>query len=244
MISEAKMLEKETLEALARQIELFERAAAYPGHPREKIVALGEAEEVYFRLHPRHYLTQQTIRMASQIGQIVRTGEDPLGLCDRRLISLLMQITLAAIRETGPQLKSHRRPTELVFTLWSLASGARALMGTGVINRQFGAESAFNVSRDASEMLLDALGWAPLSHEWNYSETRERVRRELFEKEWSEVRNRAGVLPPEILRETCGETGAAETTRMDAREGAGQAQEKPVGGCNGDGQSRRRGRDR
>lgn len=234
------MAEKETLEALARQIELFERAAAYPGYPREKIVALGEAEEVYFRLHPRHYLAQQTIRMASQIGQLVRTGEDPLGLCDRRLISLLMQITLAAIRESSPQLKSHRRPTELVFTLWSLASGARSLMGTGVINRQFGAESAFNVSRDASEMLLDALGWEPLSNEWNYNETRERVRRELFEKEWREVRERGEALPPGILREACGQTGAVGMVRPLDNECAGRTSEEPTGGCNRDGQSRQR----
>jgi hypothetical protein len=234
------MAEKETLEALARQIELFERAAAYSGHPREKIVALGEAEEIYFRLHPRHYMTQQTIRMASQIGQLVRTGEDPLGLCDRRLISLLMQITLAAIRESGPQLKSHRRPTELVFTLWSLASGTRALMGTGVMNRQFGAESAFGVARDASEMLLDALGWAPLSHEWNYNETRERVRRELFEKEWREVRERGEALPPGILREACGQAGAVEMARSVDDECAGRTGKEPTGGCNRDDRGRRR----
>ncbi len=232
------MAENETLEVLARQIALFERAAAYPGHAREKIVALGEAEEVYFRLHPRHYMTQQTIRMASQIGQLVRTGEDPLGLFDRRLIALLMQITLAAMRQGGPQFKSHRRPTELVFTLWSLASGTRALMGTGVMNRQFGVESAFSVARDAREMLLDALGWAPLSHEWNYNETRERIRRELFEKEWREVRDRGGVLPPGILGEACGETGAAQPARLAGGEGAGRTREKPAEGCEGDGQSR------
>lgn len=193
-MSKQAMSETQVLETLARQIELFERAAAYPGHPREKIVALGEAEEIYFRLHPRHYLTQQTLRMASHISQLVRTGENPIGLFDRRLISLLMQITLDALRHGQPLLGIGRRPTEMVFMLWSLASGTRALMGTGVINHQFGIDDAFGIARDASEMLLDALGWAPLTSEWDYDETRRRIREEVFAKEWHDLRKQLGGL--------------------------------------------------
>lgn len=182
------MSERRTEEVVAMQVELFERAAAYAGYPREKLTALGEAEEICFRLNPRHYLAQQTMRMASQIGRLVRTGEDPFSLCDRRLISLLMRITLEELSQGGLRLRTPHRPTELVFTLWSLASGTRALIGTGVINRQLGVNDGFHVARDASGMLLDALGWAPLSHEWNYEETRKRIREELFGKEWREVR--------------------------------------------------------
>lgn len=182
------MSERKTEEVIAMQVELFERAAAYVGYPREKLVALGEAEEICFRLNPRHYLAQQAMRMAAQIGRLVRTGEDPFSLWDRRLISLLMRITLEELSNGGLRLRKPHRPTELVFTLWSLASGTRALIGTGVINRQLGVNDGFHVARDASEMLLDALGWAPLSQDWNYQETRRRIREDLFGKEWKELK--------------------------------------------------------
>jgi hypothetical protein len=191
-MSEEIMSERRTLEALAKQVELFERAAAYAGYPREKLVALGEAEELYFRMHPRHYMAQQTMRMATQIGRLVRMGEDPFGHSDRCLISLLMRITLEELRGGGLRLRDQHRPTELVFTLWSLASGTRSLIGTGVINRQLGVNNGFNVARDATEMLLDALGWMPLSHEWDYEETRKRIRQELFGKEWDQVQAKNG----------------------------------------------------
>ena len=63
------MLAEVTLKSLCKQIELFERAAAYDDRPRIRLVALGEAEELYYRLYPHHYRALQTIRIASQLAR-------------------------------------------------------------------------------------------------------------------------------------------------------------------------------
>jgi uncharacterized DUF497 family protein len=172
------------LESLCKQIELFERAYRYDGRPRERVVALGEAEELYFRLYPHHYRALQTIRIASQLGRMASSSEDHVYRCECRLISFLMRIILDGLKSGDLQLKDHQRPSELAFTLWSLAFGARALMDTGVATHQLGIEDGFRVVRDATELLLDALHWAPLSVEWDYGKTRRRVRKLLFENEW------------------------------------------------------------
>lgn len=182
------MLSEGTLQSLCKQIELFDRAAAYPGRPREKIVALEEAEELYFRLYPHHYRALQTIRIASQLGRLMTNRTDPIQKCESRLISLLMRIMLEALRAGDLQLRDHQRPSELAFTLWSLAFGARALMDTGVATKQLGLEDGFRVARDATELLLDALGWLPLSGEWDYAESRTRIRDTLFRDEWASLR--------------------------------------------------------
>ncbi len=187
------MLAEGTLKSLSKQLELFERAAGFNGRPREKVVALGEAEELYFRLYPHHYRALQTIRIASQLGRIADTRKDPIHKCESRLISLLMNIILEALNNGDLRLRGEQRPTELVFTIWSLAFGARALMDTGVATRQLGIADGFRVVRDATELLLDALGWEPLSPEWDYEKIRQRIRDELFATEWEQVRDSSSV---------------------------------------------------
>jgi hypothetical protein len=175
---------------LCKQIELFERASRFEGSTRERIVALGEAEELLFRLHPHHYRALQTIRIASQLGRTVTLRDDPVRRCESRLISLLMGVLIDAI--AGGDLKLHdgQRPSELAFTLWSLAFGMRALMNTSVATRQLGITDGSRVNREATDLLLDALGWLPLSTEHDFDAVRSRVREVLIAPEWEALRSK------------------------------------------------------
>ncbi len=181
------MLAEATLKSLCKQIELFERAAAYDGRPRERVVALGEAEELYYRLYPHHYRALQTLRVASQIGRLTAGREDPISHCESRLLSLLVGAIHDAARNGDLKLREGQSPGELAFTMWVLAFGARALMDTRVATRQLGVTNGFQVAREAIEMLMDALGWEPLCRDWDYGRTRDRIRTVLFRDEWSQV---------------------------------------------------------
>jgi len=181
------LLAEPTLRSLHKQTELFERAARYEGRSREKVIALGEAEEVYFRLYPHYYHALQTIRIASQLGRVAARAEDPLYRCESRLISLLMNIILEALHSGDLQLRDHQGPSELAFTLWSLAFGVRALMDTGVATRQLGIRDGFRVARESSDLLLDALHWLPMSCAWDYAAVRKRIRQSLFAEEWESL---------------------------------------------------------
>jgi hypothetical protein len=174
-----KELVEETLLSLSRQIDLFERAAQLDGRSREKLVALQEAEEIFFRQFPHQYRALQTIRVASQLNGAGDWKRDPVRQCESRLISLLMRIILEGLSEGDLHLRTVQRPAELAFTIWSLAFGARALMNTGVATRQLGIKDGFRVARDATTVLLDALKWKPLSDDWDYDLTRDRARNML-----------------------------------------------------------------
>jgi hypothetical protein len=169
------MYAEATLQALRKQTELFERAAALPGRPRERIVAMGEAEELFFRLHPYHYRALQLIRVSSQLGHTGVQRRDLLHPCESRLLSLLMSIIREAIVADDLVLAGSPRSEELAFTLWALAFGTRALMETRVAVRQLGITDGLRTSRQAAHLMMDALGWRPLSHEWDYEQTRERA---------------------------------------------------------------------
>ncbi len=181
------MLTDGTLKSLCTQMELFERAAGYRGRSRERVVALSEAEELYFHLYPHHYRALQTVRVASQLGRLIARRDDPINRCESRLISLLMNVILDAMRKGDLRLWERQSPSELAFTLWSLAFGTRALMDTGVATRQLGIADGFRAARDATGLLLDAIGWIPHSNEWDYAATRRKIREELFAREWTQV---------------------------------------------------------
>ncbi len=177
------MLLEATIRALSEQARLFEKAATFPGRPRERIVALSEAEDVFFRLHPYHYRAMQVIRVASQLSKAATRRRDVLRKCENRLVSLLMNVIGDAVRVGDLRFAGLRRPEELAFTLWALAFGTRALTDTAVTTAHLGIQDGLETSRAVVHTLLDALGWQPLSNEWDYDRTRERVRAELFAEE-------------------------------------------------------------
>jgi hypothetical protein len=181
---EDAMLVETTIEALSKQAQLFDKASSFRGRPRERIVALSEAEELFFRLHPYHYRAMQVIRVASQLGKSVARRRDVLRKCESRLISLLTKTITDAIGVGDLRLAGSWRAGELAFVLWALAFGTRALMDTSVATAQLGVRDGFRASRDAANALLDALNWQPLSTHWDYEQTRERIRAELFAGEW------------------------------------------------------------
>lgn len=181
------MLSDMTLKTLGRQIELFERAAAYKAFPRLKVVALSEAEEMCFRLYPHHYRALQTIRISSQLGKPGVKVQDPFQKCESRLISLLVDVILDAVRFGDLELRKPQQPAEMAFSIWSLAFGTRALMDSRITTGQLGIEDGLAVNRDMTNLLLDALGWRPLSNEMDYEMLRRAVQRDLFADERREI---------------------------------------------------------
>lgn len=125
--------------------------------------------------------------ISSQLGRVAYGKEDPLYRCESRLISLLMNIILAALDNGDLHLRDHQGPSELAFTLWSLAFGARALMDTGVATRQLGIEDGFKAVRNASDLLLDALHWQPVSGACDYASVRAQIRHCLFAGEYASL---------------------------------------------------------
>lgn len=180
------MLVDATLQALNTQLELFERAAHWRATPRERIVALTEAEEVFFQMHRYHYRALQVVRVAAQL-TATPERRDHVARCESRLIGLLTDVIHDAVQCGDLPLGGRLREGELPFVLWSLAFGTRALMNTLVATRQLGIADGFSAARTATDLLLDGINLRPLSTEVSYDVIRERIRTELFAREWGRV---------------------------------------------------------
>jgi hypothetical protein len=190
IVRKAVMLIKETLQTIGKQTELFDRAMTLPGRPRERMVALCEAENLYFLLFPHHCRAMQIIRIASQLTRGASLRYDTVRRCETRLNSLLMNVIHDGIQLGDLTLAQSHEPEELAFILWALAFGTRALVDTHTAARPLGIRGGGGggrVGQDVVDMLLDSLGWRPLANEWDYEATRNRIRAGIFATEWKQI---------------------------------------------------------
>ena len=178
------MLANATIRSLERHSELYERAAKFTGRPRERIVALSEADELFFRLNTQHYRGLQLVRVATQLTQSVRPREELRRTCESNVVRLLSEIVHDAVAVGDLSLPASHRPDELAFTIWALAFGVRALMDTAVAMSQLRIERGSDTLHRSADLLFDSVLWRPLSHQWDYEHTRQRVRTECFADEW------------------------------------------------------------
>jgi hypothetical protein len=173
-----------TVATISQYAEFCARAAGFDGRPRERMVAIGEADELYCRLYPHHYRALQLVRVASQVGKPAGHSRTTLQHCESRVVAILMSVIQDAVACGDLTLRPPQRSEELAFSVWSLVFGARALMNTAVATSQLGITDGYDVARGMAELLFDELGWRPLSSEWDYARVRHDVRHTLFAAEW------------------------------------------------------------
>lgn len=178
------MLADSTIRALNKYTEFCEEAARFAGRPRERMVALGEADELFFRLFPHHYRALQVVRVTSQLGKAIYRRREVLQRCESRTVGMLTGVVNEAIAAGDLELNSPQRPDDVAFSVWALVFGTRALMNSAIATHQLGIEEGYAVAHETATLLFDALNWRPLSEEWDYHQTRKRIREELFADTW------------------------------------------------------------
>jgi hypothetical protein len=71
-------------------------------------------------------------------------------------------------------------PEKLVFGLWSLTTGAFAIIFTSDSLQQMGLDEPFETVRDHTKAILDGHGWTPLSSEFDSNKVLKKIRKEVF----------------------------------------------------------------
>jgi AcrR family transcriptional regulator len=177
-----------TIQTFETRIYLIERAATFSGRPRERMVALGEADELFFRLYPDYLRAQQIIRIGSLLA---KTSDERLATIQAQR-SRMLGIATGVIRDGVAQGDLNLPPgmtaEEMAFGLFSLVLGGRTLTGSRSELSVLGMVDPFRTIRQTTFLLLDGFGWRPLTTEWDYERTLRRVRQEVFPQEVQRAR--------------------------------------------------------
>lgn len=171
------------IETMEHRRRIFEKAASFRGRARERMTAVGVADELFHKLYPDHSRAELMVK-----GEQLWEKASP----DRRNILLskesscagvVIGLVTAGVADGDLTLPEGVGPEDVCFGLWSMASGACLVRGNGLADLHLGlADEAASLMQNY-QRLLDGYGWRPLSTEWDYRNTVERVTQEVFADE-------------------------------------------------------------
>lgn len=188
---------EEVLLALANQaseqrLGLFRRAALLRGRPRERLVAIGMASELFFQLHPDHFQIEHVIRLTSVQDKTSAERRTFLETCEANCMEIVSGVIRDALASGDLRLPEGFGPEGLAFGLWSITFGGYSIAASSPSLVKLGIQQPIEVIRAHCNALLDGFGWRPLSSELDLAMLAERIAAEVFPAEVAQL----GQLPP------------------------------------------------
>jgi AcrR family transcriptional regulator len=170
-------------ESVEKQQELVERAAMFRGRPRERMLAIGEATELFALLHADdarifHVMSGEAIIQKASDKSVWR-----MRAAANRTVSIMNGILRDAVAQGDLVFDQERRAEDLVYHMWLLGDAGKASASSWMPPSEMGVSNPFTSIIRSTQILGDAYGWKPLSTEWDYEETRARIHREVFPAE-------------------------------------------------------------
>jgi AcrR family transcriptional regulator len=168
----------------------YERAVTFQARPREKLYGFNALNFGFLHNYFREMLDLHINRLSFQDGG---TRQRELFENGNRELEIHVGVVREAIEKGDLILPKGTDEYQIIFTLMSTTFGGYVMRESDspVMKKWFDhirfKEGVFG------EIVLDSLGWKPLSTEWDYKETRKRFFREVFPEllEDSEVKRKA-----------------------------------------------------
>jgi AcrR family transcriptional regulator len=165
--------------SLAQRHELFTRAATLTGRPRERISAITIADLVFVHVHPQHFQIEQLMRQASLWEKTSDERRKQFGLNTEGCVGTVSRIVNDAISQGDLKLSSMNL-TEAILGLRALSLGSHLLAQQPQLMKEIGIEKPARALVLQQMAYLDGLGWKPLSTEWDYKATYDRIFKDIF----------------------------------------------------------------
>ncbi len=172
------------LESIERKAALFQKAALFRGRSRERMYAVGVANRLFERLYPEHPTSFALIQANAPRERISADGCQKFQARDAGCHVIVTGIVRDAVAAGDVTLPADTRPEDLTFAIWSMAFGTRFLLTTNapIVSHEASADPDRVINRNM-RLLMDGLGWKPLSSEWDFAATERRILAEAFPEE-------------------------------------------------------------
>ncbi len=176
------------VESMHLRLELFEAAAGLSTVPRERLVGIGAACELFGRDLPQHFAVEHWLRNSSVWEKSSPKRQELIRQCELRCMSVVAGIVHQAIVAGDVVLKAGLTVEELVFGFWSLTYGSQLIAATSPSLAAVGIRDAPRAIRYHCLMLLNGFQWQPMEdwegHHERFERCAERLR-SLFPDEFS-----------------------------------------------------------
>ena len=170
-----------------QRTKLFEKALRLSGRPRERLAAIGVADDLFVALYPEHFHVEHLVRVDSLWEKTSPERQQALeeaAFGCHRCCSVIIEEGI----HTGDLSIDPKQGAEMFMMLMTASLGMHLVANDPFLMRKFGIEDFGSVMRTNYDRYLDGWGWRPLSSEWDYPATYERIESELFAEEFAQLR--------------------------------------------------------
>lgn len=172
------------IESADIQRDLVERAATFQGSPRERMLAVGLATELFAELYADASRVFQIVNGEAILEKVSEESIWRLRSCGLRTVNVLLGIIRDAMARGDLQLPPGHRAEDIIYHFWLLGEGGKSAAHTWLPPGELGIHAPFDSIHKTAAVMGDGYGWRPLSTEWDYGATAGRVWREVFPGEW------------------------------------------------------------
>lgn len=171
------------IKVITDEIALFKRIQTFEGGTREKVVAIQAATHIHTRMDPTFATTMLMAKTTWVSEKASKQRMDKLNQLEELIVDLADELITSAIEAKDLSLANAHSVDTIVFATWAMAFGSNALIVNATNSRCIERiKDRYSVLYNVN-MLLDGLGWVPLSQEFDYRKTWRRVEEELFSDE-------------------------------------------------------------
>lgn len=166
---------------------LFQRALTFKGTPREVALTIHFAYRLHLQLNPTVCMALVTARTPSFAEKTSPERAMQMKTIDGELFSMAFKVIDDAIKDSALELRDGLSEVVITFLNWSMSYGINMLANTGFDHSVSDYLEEQNIALIGANVLMDGLGMTPLSKDWDYEKTWQRIADEIFADEISMI---------------------------------------------------------
>lgn len=178
------------LRAVRVQQVLYNKLTRFDACAREKVIGFAFAYELFAKLNPALFMVGLTVKTSAIREKASAQRSNAITEAENELIEMMIAMANGAIEVGELDKKYAKNLYQVTFSIWSMGFGTVSLMRT---LGECGASSCIdNICADNSllyhiSLLLDGLGWKPLTADFDYAATWARLRDDIYATEIAQL---------------------------------------------------------
>lgn len=165
--------------ALKERADFFERALKFQGRSREQARAVGFACCHFAKMYPDYFSVELMLKSHSFWEKADEIRQHQYGMEGSRCFRVMHRIVTQGL-QSGDLPPGKMTPEQIVFSIASTATGSHIMARSTHAAMFAGIDDPLKALCQNVNVILDGLGWKPLSSEWDYDEVDRRIKRDIF----------------------------------------------------------------
>jgi len=189
----------------------FSKISQFEGNSREKVLACHYAYRLHVLMNPTLFAITILSQSPAVQEKCSKERLDEYRKLDQQATAIIDELHKEAVDQGDLRVSIGVSVNSLVFASWAMSFGTNSLLAVATNLETIQRLEMDNTLLVNVSLLMDGMGWQPLSTEFDYQQTWQRIGREIFADELQELQS----LNNKVLENTDQNGGSTERDETD-----------------------------